>query len=141
MERTFPILKWGPQYNVQKLISDSIAGFTVALTLLPQALTYATVAGKTNYQSPIGILSCDLNVYTFFQGLPPIYGLYSSFVGPFVYIIFGSTTAINVGPAAIQSIVTYKYTAGKPPEYAVFLCFVTAVFTLVMGIFRLGGCK
>jgi len=66
------------------------------------------------------------------------YGLYSSFVGCFVYIFFGSTKAITIGPTAIQSILTYKYTFGKPPEYAVFLCFVTAVVTMAMGIFRLG---
>jgi sodium-independent sulfate anion transporter 11 len=108
-------LKWAPKYNLHKLLHDTIAGFTVALTVLPQSLAYATVAG-----------------------LPPLFGLYSSFWGPFVYIIFGSTAAINVGPSAIQSILTYKYTVGKPEEYAIFLTAVTAVFTLVMGIFRLG---
>lgn len=40
-----PILKWGPQYNTKKLISDVIAGFTVGLTVMPQALAYATIGG------------------------------------------------------------------------------------------------
>lgn len=135
---------WGPQYTRKKAIADLIAGVTVGLTVLPQGLAYATVAG-----------------------LPPIYGLYSSFVGPFVYILFGGTKAITIGsfiylisrtwninhwnilyilfyiglgPTAIQSILTNKYTFGKPPEYAVFLCAVTAVVTLFMGIFKLGKC-
>lgn len=43
--RTFPILKWGNEYTVGKLISDIIAGITVGLTVLPQGLAYATVAG------------------------------------------------------------------------------------------------
>jgi MFS superfamily sulfate permease-like transporter len=45
LERTFPILKWGRTYTKQKCISDLIAGITVGLTVLPQGLAYATVAG------------------------------------------------------------------------------------------------
>ncbi|CAG7668207.1 unnamed protein product [Allacma fusca] len=115
LERTLPILKWGPKYTKQKAVADLIAGLTVGLTILPQGLAYATVAG-----------------------LPPIYGLYSSFVGCFVYIFFGSTKAITIGPTAIQCVLTNKYTSGRSPQYAVFLSFVTAVVTLFMGIFRLG---
>ncbi|XP_021956171.1 sodium-independent sulfate anion transporter [Folsomia candida] len=115
LERVFPILIWGPKYTRQKAMADLIAGVTVGLTVLPQGLAYATVAG-----------------------LPPIYGLYSSFVGPFVYILFGGTKAITIGPTAIQSILTNKYTFGKPPEYAVFLCAVTAVVTMIMGVFKMG---
>ena len=40
-----PILKWGPEYNSRKLLSDMIAGFTVGLTVMPQALAYATLGG------------------------------------------------------------------------------------------------
>lgn len=40
-----PVLKWGPQYNSKKLVSDTIAGFTVGLTVMPQALAYATLGG------------------------------------------------------------------------------------------------
>lgn len=87
----------------------------MGLTVLPQALAYATVAG-----------------------LPPIYGLYSSFVGPLIYIFFGGTKAINIGPTAINSILTYKYTRGKSPEYAVFLTFITGFVCTLMAIFKLG---
>ncbi|CAL8073721.1 unnamed protein product [Orchesella dallaii] len=44
-ERTFPILKWSKEYTLQKLVSDFIAGMTVGLTILPQGLAYATIAG------------------------------------------------------------------------------------------------
>lgn len=43
--RRIPILHWGPQYDTKKLISDCIAGFTVGLTVMPQALAYATLGG------------------------------------------------------------------------------------------------
>ena len=32
----FPILTWGPNYQKEYLIRDFIAGFTVALTVVPQ---------------------------------------------------------------------------------------------------------
>lgn len=40
-----PILKWLPEYNSEKLLSDMIAGITVGLTVMPQGLAYATLAG------------------------------------------------------------------------------------------------
>jgi sodium-independent sulfate anion transporter 11 len=66
------------------------------------------------------------------------YGLYSGFVGCFVYIVFGSSNEITVGPTAVMAIITYTYTHGKPPEYAVLLCFLTGIVTLLMGVFQLG---
>jgi len=42
--RKFPIVNWFPNYSVQKLIADFIAGITVGLTILPQGLAYATIA-------------------------------------------------------------------------------------------------
>lgn len=43
--RRVPILGWAPEYNTEKFISDAIAGITVGLTVMPQALAYATLAG------------------------------------------------------------------------------------------------
>jgi hypothetical protein len=85
------------------------------LTVLPQGL------GEINLY-PMNILMIMEDeylclvifvAYATVAGLPPIYGLYSSFVGPFVYILFGGTKAITIGPTAIQSILTNKYTFGK----------------------------
>lgn len=45
LAKTFPIIGWLPQYNLRKFVSDVIAGLTVGLTILPQGLAYATVAG------------------------------------------------------------------------------------------------
>lgn len=42
---SLPILDWGTQYSSEKFISDLIAGVTVGLTVMPQALAYATLAG------------------------------------------------------------------------------------------------
>lgn len=43
--RRLPILTWAPKYNSHKFVCDCIAGITVALTVMPQALAYATLAG------------------------------------------------------------------------------------------------
>jgi len=43
--RRVPILAWLPKYNSEKFLSDIIAGITVGLTVMPQGLAYATLAG------------------------------------------------------------------------------------------------
>jgi len=43
--RRMPILAWLPKYNSEKFLSDIIAGITVGLTVMPQGLAYATLAG------------------------------------------------------------------------------------------------
>jgi solute carrier family 26 (sodium-independent sulfate anion transporter), member 11 len=45
MHKRLPITKWLPEYNSEKAIADAIAGVTVGLTVIPQALAYATLAG------------------------------------------------------------------------------------------------
>ena len=62
LKSTFPIITWAPSYNGEKAIRDLIAGLTVGLTVIPQGLAYAVLAG-----------------------LPTQYGLYSSFMGVFIY--------------------------------------------------------
>lgn len=69
-----PIVNWLPKYKWKFLLQDFIAGLTVGLTAIPQGIAYAVVAG-----------------------LGPQYGLYSAFMGCFVYIIFGSCKDITVG--------------------------------------------
>lgn len=45
MYKRLPIARWMPGYNSEKAIADLIAGITVGLTVIPQALAYATLAG------------------------------------------------------------------------------------------------
>lgn len=59
-------------------------------------------------------------------------------MGCFVYIAMGSTAEIAMGPTAILSIITLTYTRGKPVEYAVILCLLTGIVTLLMGLLQLG---
>ncbi|KPJ15655.1 Sodium-independent sulfate anion transporter [Papilio machaon] len=115
MYKRLPVTRWMPEYNSEKAIADLIAGITVGLTVIPQALAYATLAG-----------------------LPPQYGLYSSFMGCFIYTIFGSCKDITLGPTALLALMTYEQIQGRNFDYAILLCFLTGVVQLVMGILHLG---
>lgn len=43
--KRLPILTWLPKYNRQDFIGDLMAGITVGLTVIPQGLAYAGIAG------------------------------------------------------------------------------------------------
>jgi len=66
---------------LEQFFNDVTAGITVALTLIPQGLSYAGLAN-----------------------LPPIIGLYTAVFPSAVYTFFGSSMALSVGPTAILSL-------------------------------------
>lgn len=113
--KRIPILSWLPTYNSDDAMGDLVAGITVGLTVIPQALAYSNIAG-----------------------LPAEYGLYSSFIGCFVYILLGTCKDVPVGPTAIASLMTFQALKGKGPHHAILLCFLTGVIQLLMGFFGLG---
>jgi sodium-independent sulfate anion transporter 11 len=45
VHRRLPFTTWLPQYNFSTLVQDMLAGLTVALTLIPQSIAYAEIAG------------------------------------------------------------------------------------------------
>lgn len=45
LQKRIPILEWLPKYTLEKAIGDLIAGVTVGMTVIPQSLAYAAVAG------------------------------------------------------------------------------------------------
>lgn len=45
VHKRLPIVKWLPRYTGQDALGDLVAGVTVGLTVIPQSLAYANVAG------------------------------------------------------------------------------------------------
>ncbi|XP_039571934.1 sodium-independent sulfate anion transporter isoform X3 [Passer montanus] len=109
-----PVLRWLPRYSRAWLPLDLLAGLAVGLTAVPQALAYAELAG-----------------------LPLQYGLYSSFMGCFVYCLLGTAKDVTLGPTAIMSLLVSSYTFHQP-GYAVLLAFLSGCIQLAMGLLRLG---
>ncbi len=72
----------GPRNGASTALrGDLVAGVTVALVLIPQALAYAKLAG-----------------------LPPHIGLYAALVPAVVAALFGSCGQLSTGPVALTSL-------------------------------------
>lgn len=115
VKKRFPITAWLPEYTLKKLQCDIIAGLTVGLMVVPQGLAYAQLAG-----------------------LPQQYGLYSAFLGCFLYCMFGMSKDITLGPTALVSLMVSAYGKPEVPHYAVALTLYTGIILLSMGLLRLG---
>uniref|UniRef100_A0A8D2NS86 Sodium-independent sulfate anion transporter n=1 Tax=Zosterops lateralis melanops TaxID=1220523 RepID=A0A8D2NS86_ZOSLA len=68
---------------------------------------------------------------------PLQYGLYSSFMGCFVYCLLGTAKDVTLGPTAIMSLLVSSYTFHQP-GYAVLLAFLSGCIQLAMGLLHLG---
>ncbi|PPR93005.1 hypothetical protein GOBAR_AA27662 [Gossypium barbadense] len=120
----FPILHWGPNYNLKLFKSDIVSGVTIASLAIPQGISYAKLAS-----------------------LPPIVGLYSSFVPPLVYAVLGSSRDIAVGPVSIASLIlgsmlTQQVSPTGDPvlflQLAFTATFFAGFFQASLGFLRLG---
>ncbi|KAJ8001551.1 hypothetical protein DPEC_G00170660 [Dallia pectoralis] len=114
LQAWFPILTWLPRYRLSWLQMDLIAGLTVGLTTVPQALAYAEVAG-----------------------LPVQYGLYSAFMGGFIYTVLGTSKDVTLGPTAIMSLLCASYVGGDPIR-AVILTLLCGTIQTSMALLRMG---
>ena len=86
-------------YRRAWLAGDLLAGVTVAAYLVPQVMAYATIAG-----------------------LPPVTGLWAAVPALIVYVLFGSSKSLSMGPEATTALMTVvaikPLAAGDPARYA-----------------------
>jgi len=115
LKRRIPIINWLPKYTTKDFRGDVIAGISVGFTIIPQALAFAMLAG-----------------------LPPVNGLYSSFMGCFIYAIFGTCSCAALGPTSILSILTAPFALAGGPMYAILLSFISGIVMLICGMLNLG---
>lgn len=76
--------------------------------------------------------------YAALANLPAHYGLYSSFMGAFIYIFFGTIKEVSIGATSLMALLTLSYTDTLPLDYIILLCFLCGWVELLMGIFKLG---
>ncbi|CAH2311941.1 solute carrier family 26 member 6 [Pelobates cultripes] len=131
-----PILYWLPRYPFKEwLLGDIISGLSVGIIQLPQGLAYALLAG-----------------------VPPVFGLYSSFYPVFIYSIFGTSRHISAGTFAVISVMvgsvteslvpndtlvvttneSLSDTGGERVAVAASLTFLVGIFQILLGLVQFG---
>ena len=124
-----PITKWLPEFrhHLGTLKGDLIAGLTVGVMVVPQAMSYASVAG-----------------------LKPVFGLYTAFIALIPYVFFGTSSHLITGPTAVMSLIVHnvvpKVWAGVdvPEEseqwqhLAFAMAFFAGIVQVTMGLLNLG---
>ncbi|KAL2313737.1 Sulfate transporter [Schizosaccharomyces pombe] len=122
-----PVLHWLPNYSLRNIIWDVLAGCSTACLSVPIALSFAQT----------------------FLGVPPIYILTGTAIGPILYCLFTACPLISIGPEAgmclliaenIHQRVLSK--ADVPQETAILvtglIAFIAGIINLAAGLFRLG---
>lgn len=122
MNRFFPFLQWIATYKKSYFSKDLIAGLTVGIVLVPQAMAYAMIAG-----------------------LPPVYGLYAAFLPVLTYVFLGTSRKIGVGPVAMDSLLVAAglgtLSIMGPEQYIIMvavLAFLVGSIQMVLGLMRMG---
>lgn len=94
-------------------VADLVAGISVALVALPQALAYAELAG-----------------------MPPVTGLYALAIPAVVAALFAATPQLQVGPVATTSLLTFgvlsTFAAPATPTYVA----MAGLMALLVGAIR-----
>lgn len=121
LKRFFPFLGW-QRFTPQTIREDIIAGITVSLVAIPQALAYAQLAG-----------------------VPPYYGLYAAFIPTIIGVLFGSSAILSTGPVAMTSLLTAAsiapFAAAGSEQfyaYAILLALLSGLIQIGFGLARMG---
>ncbi len=110
------------EYDTSNLRPDLIAGLTVAVVLLPQAIAYALIAE-----------------------LPPQTGLYAAIIMAVVGSLWGSSNHLQTGPTNAISLLILStlitFAESGTAEFLILagtMAVMVGIFQLVMGLARLG---
>ena len=116
-----PFLKWSRPSRAL-LHSESMAGLTVGLMVIPQGVAYAALAG-----------------------MPLITGIYASLLPALVAVLFSASPRLSVGPTALTAMLVSASLTGMAepgsPQWvnlAVWLSLLTGGLQLLLGYARFG---
>lgn len=95
--------------------NEILAGLTVAMTMMPESLSFAILAG-----------------------FPPLVGLYAAFIMGLVTSIFGGRPGLISGGAGATAIVLIALMKSSGIEYVFAAVALAGILQILVGVFRLG---
>lgn len=121
MQRFLTFRQW-PRLSAPLARTEVLAGLTVALVMIPQAVAYAGLAG-----------------------MPLVTGLYTCLIPALLAVLFGSANRLSVGPAALTCVLIGASLTGMAepgsPEWvalAVWLSLLSGGIQLLLGLGNYG---
>ncbi len=117
----FPFLAW-PRLTLPLLKGELLAGVTVGLMMIPQAVAYAAVAG-----------------------MPLVTGIYAALLPALVAALWSSSSRLSVGPTALTALMVGSALAGLAQpgsaewvNLAVWLALLTGLAQMLLGFAHFG---
>lgn len=121
LQAWLPFLKW-PRLSPEGFRNEWLAGFSVALLMVPQSVAYAALAG-----------------------MPLVTGLYAALLPAVVGVLWGGSTRLSIGPSALTCVLISASLAGMAQpgsalwvELAIWLALLAGTLQLLMGLLRYG---
>ena len=112
MKKVFNLFDFLQKVNFR---TEILAGLTVAMTMIPESLSFAILAG-----------------------FPPLMGLYAAFIAGLVTAIFGGRPGMISGGAGATVIVLIALMNSNGLEYVFAAVALAGVIQILIGIFKLG---
>ncbi len=112
MKKVFNLFDLSQKVNYK---TEILAGITVAMTMIPESLSFAIVAG-----------------------FPPLMGLYASFIAGLVTAIFGGRPGMISGGAGATVIVLIALMKSNGLEYVFAAVALAGIIQILVGVFKLG---
>ncbi|CAM3951569.1 SulP family inorganic anion transporter [Flavobacterium antarcticum] len=95
--------------------NEILAGLTVAMTMIPESLSFAILAG-----------------------FPPLVGLYAAFIAGLITAVFGGRPGMVSGGAGATVVVVIALMRSNGIEYVFAAVALAGVFQILVGLFKLG---
>ncbi|GEL10945.1 sulfate permease, SulP family [Flavobacterium glycines] len=112
MKQYFSLFDFSQKVNYK---TEILAGLTVAMTMIPESLSFAILAG-----------------------FPPLVGLYAAFIMGLVTAVFGGRPGLISGGAGATVIVLIALMKSYGLDYVFAVVALAGVIQIVIGLFKLG---